>query len=92
MFLIRILLAFASLLVSPCVAVAQSSMTVTVTITASNAGAPLFFRAKGQGFDQSGYVSYSAKTKRPLYLPQRNKERWPVEDDRKEHLHQVVKS
>jgi hypothetical protein len=35
----------------------------TVTIMASNAGAPLFFRAKGQGFDQSGYVSYSAKSK-----------------------------
>jgi hypothetical protein len=37
--------------------------TATVTITASNAGAPLFFRAKGDGFEQSGYVSYSPKTK-----------------------------
>jgi hypothetical protein len=37
--------------------------TVTATITASSAGPPLFFRAQGQGFDESGYVSYSAKTK-----------------------------
>jgi len=37
--------------------------TVTLTISSSNAGAPLFFRAKGEGFDESGYVSYSAKTK-----------------------------
>lgn len=37
--------------------------TVRVSISASNAGAPLFFRATGPGFDSSGYVSYSAKTK-----------------------------
>jgi hypothetical protein len=37
--------------------------TVTVAIMGSNAGAPLFFRVKGQAFDESGYVSYSAKTK-----------------------------
>jgi hypothetical protein len=37
--------------------------TVTVKISASSAGAPLFFRATGQGFDESGYVSYSSTTK-----------------------------
>lgn len=36
---------------------------VTVQISASSAGTPLFFRATGQNFDQSGYVSYSARTK-----------------------------
>lgn len=82
--------AFASLMLSPCVAAAQSSMsgvgphgwdyylgtwtctngtassvsgssTATVTITSTDSG--LFFRAKGQGYDQSGYVVYSAKAK-----------------------------
>lgn len=37
--------------------------TVAVKISASNAGAPLFFRATGPGYDQSGYVSYVSKTK-----------------------------
>jgi hypothetical protein len=37
--------------------------TATLKISASNAGAPLFFRAMGPSFDESGYVSYSAKTK-----------------------------
>jgi hypothetical protein len=88
---------FAALVMAPCVAPAQSSMsgpasgvgphgwdyyigtwtctntmppsaqsgpaTVTVKISASNAGAPLFVRATGPSFDESGYVSYSSKTK-----------------------------
>jgi hypothetical protein len=88
---------FAALVMAPCNAQAQSSMsssgygigphgwdyfigtwtctntmppsaqsgpaTVTVKISASNAGAPLFFRAMGPSFDESGYVSYSPKTK-----------------------------
>jgi hypothetical protein len=38
--------------------------TVTVKIAASpNAGTPLFFRATAAGFDESGFVSYSSKTK-----------------------------
>jgi hypothetical protein len=37
--------------------------TVTLKISTSNAGAPLFFRATGPNFDESGYVAYSAKTK-----------------------------
>lgn len=35
----------------------------TLTISRSNAGPALFFRVSGRGFDQSGYVTYSARTK-----------------------------
>ena len=88
--------ALASLLLSPCVAGAQSAMgssqygvgphgwdywigtwtcknsmassvsgpsTTTLTVGPSSVGASLYFRGKGQGFDQFGYISYSGKTK-----------------------------
>lgn len=37
--------------------------TSKLSIVSSSAGAPLFFRVTAPGFDESGYVSYSAKTR-----------------------------